>query len=117
MADRNDILSQNGKRLTDEELLKYLCDDQTGEKKKLSEKELTDSFESDAIAGLQQIKDEAEIRRHVRQLHQKLPHLLLHNKHRKEKKRVGEFQWTIVAILILLFLCIITYMIFRMNGH
>ena len=116
MADHDDILSQKGARLSDEELLKYLYDCATEEKKKLLEKEFTGSFESDAIAGLMQIKDEAQLRRHVKQLHQKLPHLLRHKKHRKEKKLIGEFQWTIIAILLLLFVCIITFVIVRMHG-
>ena len=115
MDEWKDILSRKEGKLTDEELLRYLHENMPEEEKSSFEKKLTGSFETDAIEGLQQIKDKEKLHSHVHQLNQKLPHLLRHKKQRLNRKRLKDFQWSILTILILLFLCIITYVIIRMH--
>jgi 5-bromo-4-chloroindolyl phosphate hydrolysis protein len=114
MADWKEILHDKEEQLTDEDLLKYLHENLSEEEKNEVEKKLTGSFESDALDGLQQIKDTAIIQSHVKQLHQKLPLLLRPKKKRLEKKSQNDFQWTILAIVLLLFICILGYFIIRM---
>lgn len=111
MADWKDILSDNKETLTDEDLLRYLHDHLSEEEKNLFEKKTTGAFESDALDGLQQVKDKNRLGAHVHQLNKKLPQLLRHKKHLSEKKRLPDFEWIILAIIILLFICILTYVI------
>ncbi len=111
MADWKDILSPDEEKLTDEDLLRYLHDDLSEEEKKLFEQKATGAFESDALNGLQQIKDKDTLRRHVYQLNKKLPQLLRNKNKQLEKKRQKDFQWIILTIIILLFICIMSYVI------
>ncbi len=116
MDNLKDILSPNEEKLTDEELLKYLHDNLSEEEKNKLEKKITGAFENDALDGLKQIKDRARLQSHVHQLNQILPQLLRYKKYRSEKKQLKDFPWTILAIIILLFLCIVTYlMIIKMH--
>lgn len=115
MGDHERIISTRGEKLSDEELLKYLHTSLSEEEKKTLEEQFAGSFETDAIDGLQQIKDKEQIRVHVKQLHQKLPHLLRLKKQRKEKKQVNQFEWIIIALLVLLFICVITYVVINMH--
>lgn len=112
MADWKDILADNNEPLSDEDVLKYL-DGTTPEKEKyaIERKIANTSFESDAIDGLQQIKNPERLKDHVNQLNQKLHQQLRTKKHRKQKRNIKDFQWTIFAIIILLFICIISYLV------
>ena len=112
MADWKDILSDNNEQLSDEDLLKYL-DNNTPEKEKyaIEKKLVATSFESDAIDGLQQIKNPERIKNHVNQLNQKLHQQLHTKKHKKQKRNIKDFQWIILAIIILLFICIMGYLV------
>lgn len=114
MNDWKDILAGKEEKLTDEDLLRYLDNDLSEEEKNVLEKKVIDSFESDAIDGLQQIKDTDKLRRHVRHLNKKLPYLLRLKKHRLEKNSLKDFQWIILAIIVLLFLCTMGYVIITM---
>ena len=114
MADFKEILSDKDELLTDEDLLKYLHENISEEEKHSIEKKITGAFESDAIDGLQQIKDKKRLQNQVRQLQRNLPKLLL-KKHRLEKRKLNDMQWIILTVIILLFLCIVTFAIIRMN--
>lgn len=116
MADWKDILSDSKEQLSDEDLLKYL-DTNTPEKEKYAiEKKLADaSFESDAVDGLQQLKNPEQVKNHVNQLNQKLRQHLVIKKHRKQKRNITDFQWTILALLILLFVCIMGYLVIHLS--
>ena len=108
MADFKEILSDKDEMLTDEDLLKYLHENISEEEKYSIEKKITGTFESDAIDGLQQIKDKKRLQNQVRQLQRNLPQLLL-KKHRLEKRKLNDMQLVILTIIIILFLCITTY--------
>ncbi len=111
MTDWKDILPGKEELLTDEDLLKYLHQNISKEEKDGFEKKMTGSFESDAIDGLQQIKDKTSLENHVKQLHQKLPQLLRTKKKRPEKKLLQDFQWIILTLVLLLFICVLGYFI------
>ena len=116
MADLKDILSDKNGQLSDEDLLKYLDGDTSEKEKYVIEKKLADTiFESDAVDGLKQIKNQALLKTHVAQLNQKLHQQLLSKKQKKQKRNIKDFQSTIIAILIVLFLCILTYLVIRLS--
>jgi hypothetical protein len=117
MADWKEILSDNGQQVSDEELLKYLDDNTPEEEKAVIEDKITNnSFESDAIDGLQQINNPERVKKHVSQLNQKLHQQLHSKKHRLEKGKIKDFQWVILTLLILLFICFISYFIMHLNN-
>jgi len=111
MTDWKDILPGKDELLTDEDLLKYLHANISEEEKDNFERKIISSFESDALDGLQQIKDKDLLQSHVKQLHQKLPQLLRSKKKRPEKKLLQDFQWTVLALVLLLFICVLGYFI------
>lgn len=112
MDDFKEILSDKDEMLTDEDLLKYLHENISEEEKYSIEKKITGAFESDAIDGLQQIKDKKKLQNEVRLLQRNLPQLLL-KKHRLEKRKLNDMQWIILTLIILLFLCVVTFVIIR----
>src|SRR4051794_7931812 len=116
MADWKDILSGNEDQLTEEELLRYLHHDISDHEKDLIEKKILSSpFESDALEGLARVPNQERLQKQVSQLHLKLRQLTA-KKTRKEKEKIKIYEWMILAILILLFLCIITFMIISLHN-
>ena len=117
MAEWKNISPDNNEQLSNEDLLKYL-DSRTSEEEKYAiEKKFSDtSFESDAIDGLQQIKSQERLKNHVSQLDQKLQQQLISKKHRKEKRKIKDFQWIILTVVILLLLCLISLAIISMHN-
>lgn len=116
MADWKDILSENEEQLSEEELLKYLDSNISEEEKYSIEKKINNSpFETDAFQGLSQVQNKDNLKKQVNQLNQKL-HQLTAKKPRKEKRKIKIFEWIILAILILLFICIISYVIIYLQN-
>lgn len=111
MAEYKNIFRENNEQISDEDLLKYLDENISKEEKYAIEKKLADTspFENDAIEGLQQLKSPELVKNHVNQLNQKLQQQLHNKKHRKQKVKFKDLEWIILAILIILFVCIIAY--------
>ena len=117
MAELKNILPDNNEQLSNEDLLKYLDSRTSKEEKYAIEKKFSDtSFESDAIDGLQQIKSQERLKNHVSQLNLKLQQQLISKKHRKEKRKIKDFQWIILTVAILLLLCLISLAIISMHN-
>jgi len=117
MADWKDILSDKEEQLTGEELLRYLHHDIPEHEKDLIEKKIqSGAFESDALEGLSRVQSQETIQKHVGQLHLKLRQLTA-KKTRKEKEKIKIFEWMILAILILLFICIISFIIITLHNN
>src|SRR5215210_6080592 len=117
MAEWKNILPDNNEQLSNEDLLKYIDSRTSKEEKYAIEKKFSDtSFESDAIDGLQQIKSQERLKNHVSQLNQKLQQQLISKKHRKQKRKIKDFQWIILTVVILLLLCLISLAIISMHN-
>ncbi len=117
MAEWKNILPDNNEQLSNEDLLKYLDSNTSEEEKYAIGKKFGDtSFENDAIDGLKQIKNQERLKNHVSQLNQKLHQQLVSKKHRKEKRKIKDFEWIILSIVILLLLCIISLAIISMHN-
>ncbi|GEO10129.1 hypothetical protein [Segetibacter aerophilus] len=115
MADWRNILSDNNEQLSEEDLLKYLDDDLSQEEKHSIENRINNSpFEVDALQGLLQVKNKKHLQKHVNQLNQKLQHLTA-KRQRKEKRKIKIFKWVILTLLILLFTCVVGYVIIRLH--
>ena len=116
MADWKDILSGNDEQLTEEELLMYLDENVPEEEKRTIENKISNNpFELDALQGLLQVQNKDNLSKHVKQLNQKLQQLTA-KRHRKEKRKINIFQWMLLALGILLFTCIIGYIIIWLHN-
>lgn len=117
MAEWKDILSEEEDQLSDEDLLKYFDERTSTEEKNVIERKVgQSSFDSDALQGLSHVKNKASLLKQVNQLNRKLHQQLDAKKQRKEKRKINVYQWIILTILILLFICIVGFVIIRMQG-
>ena len=117
MDEEKDILSSDNAKLTDEDLLKYLHEHLSEEDMLDLEKKVSGPFERDAVDGLKQIKDKASLQRHVLQLNKKLPQMLHTRKRRYNPSKIKDLQWTILALIILLIICLVAFVVIGISNN
>ena len=106
-----DILSHFSSEIDQDTLLRYLNGLMTEEEKHEVEKKMMESeFHDDAMEGLQQIRDKANITLYLEQLDRDLKSKLLKKKKRREKMNIKDQPWIYVAIVVILLLIVISYM-------
>ena len=109
-----DILAHLSTTVDQETLLLYLQGRLSPEKKHELEKQLMeDEFNSDALEGLQEIKDKEQIRYMVEMLNRDLKKKTEKKKQRREKLKIKYQPWIYISILILLALIVISYLLIR----
>ena len=107
-----DILSHLSQEIDQETLLQYLQGQLTPEKKHELEKQLVDNpFASDALEGLSQVRDKRQIQFMIEMLNRDLKKKTEKKKAFKEKHRIKQDPWILVAIVLILTLAIIAYFI------
>ena len=107
-----DILSHLSTEVDQETLLLYLQGKLSEEKKHEVEKKLMDNeFATDAMEGLQEIKDKQQIDYMVEMLNRDLKKKLQKKKQRKERMKIKDQPWLYFAILILILLIVISYIV------
>ena len=115
MANFDDIFSDD-ELLSNEELLRYVDDKTSAEDKQAIEQKLpAHPFEMDALEGLQQVKHTDTLPKQVEQLNEKLNLQLKTKKQHKAKRKIKDMQWIILAVILLLFICIIGYTVVRLQ--
>lgn len=113
MADLKDILNEADDPKNDE-LLKYLEGGLTPEQRHQVERQITDSdFVGDAVEGLQSIRSRKSIEDYVDELNRQLHKQVTTKKQRKDKRRLKDNPWVVVAVVLVLGLCIIGYAVIR----
>lgn len=111
MADFKEILQEDSEPISNDEVLRYLDGKTTNAQRNAFEKKLSNAcFESDAIEGLQQMK--------TQKLHKQVTHLKKHLskqlRSKKGNKKINYFNWLVLAIIIILFLCAVSYVVIVM---
>jgi hypothetical protein len=107
-----DILSGLSKDIDQETLLLYLQGKLTEEKKNEVEKKIMESeFDSDAIEGLEQFRNKKDLSTLVDQLNLDLQKKIRKKKERRRKLQLKEQPWLYFAILMVIFLIIISYLV------
>jgi uncharacterized membrane protein YgcG len=107
-----DILSNLNPDIDQETLLLYLQGKLPAEKQHELEKKIIDNnFETDALEGLQKIKDQQGVSAIIEQLNRELKKKTQKRKQRKEKFRLNTNPTIWVTIIILLLLIIICYLV------
>jgi len=113
VADLKDILNDDDD-LRDEELLKYMQGDLSRDDQHKVERQMADSdFVNDAMEGLQNIRNKRSIEQYVEELNRNLQKQVAVKKQRKEKRKLKDQPWIIIAVVVVITLCIIGYAVIR----
>jgi hypothetical protein len=114
MADLRDILSDD-EQLNEDDLMKYLDDNLSEEKKLEFEKKVAASnFDNDAVDGLKSFKNKQSLNDYVNQINRNLDKQLQLKKQKKEKRKIKDFSWIILTVILILFICIIGYFVIHL---
>lgn len=109
MSNNNNILP-NFSSVTDEQMLNYLKGNLSPEELHEIEKLMVESdFVNDAVEGLQNFDSDTKMEAYVKQLNTQLHQQLSDRKAKKEKRSIKNMQWTLIAVVIVLLLCLLGY--------
>jgi len=112
------ILSNSNKDIDNQQLMDYLNGKLSGEEKHAVEQSMADNdFINDAMEGLQGFENKKDLSGYVEQLNAALRKNLQKKKLRREKRRLKEYPWTYIAIILILSLCIAAYFIIHKSIH
>jgi ABC-type Na+ efflux pump permease subunit len=111
MTDLKDILNHDDE-LSSEEMIRYLQGEATEEERFAVEKQMAgSSFVDEAMEGLQDFKDPAQVKEYVDQLNRQLHKHTARKVSRKKKRRLKDENWLFMAILAILLLCVFGYLV------
>jgi ABC-type Na+ efflux pump permease subunit len=111
MTDLKDILNHEDE-LSSEEMIRYLQGEASEEERFAIEKQMADSsFVNEAMEGLQDFKDPAQVKEYVDQLNRQLQKHTARKVARKKKRRLKDENWLVMAILAILLLCVFGYLV------
>ncbi len=111
-----DILSNLSTDVDQEALLQYLQGKLTAEQQHQLEKQMLNSdFDTDALEGLQSIKNKQQIKLLVDQLNSDLKKKTKKKASFKEKLSLKNEPWLLISVAILLLLLIISYIIIYLH--
>ena len=111
MTDLKDILNHDDE-LSSEEMIRYLRGEASEEERFAVEKQMADSsFVDEAMEGLQDFKDPAQVKEYVDQLNRQLQKHTNRKVSRKKKRRLKDENWLVMAILAILLLCVFGYLV------
>lgn len=115
MADVTNILHDDA--LNDEQLINYLEGNLSDEERHAIELQmLEDDFANDAVEGLGNITNKAQLTTYVEQLNRQLQKNINSKKKRKDKRKLVDNQWLIFAICIVLAISVIGYFMLHLKG-
>ncbi len=113
MPDLNNILNEEDD-LRDDDLLKYLQGDISKDDHHKVERQMADSdFVNDAMEGLQNVRNKKSIDVYVEELNRNLKKQVSTKKKRNEKRKLKDQPWIVIAVVVVLGLCILTYAVIR----
>jgi anti-sigma factor RsiW len=113
----NDLLNilSNLKQVDNQKLIDYLEGKLSAQEKHEVEQMLVDAdFESDALEGLEQLKDKGHLNATVARMNKELEAQLKKRRRKRRKKSLGIQQWLIIAVIIILLLATLSYYIIRL---
>ena len=115
MEDLTNIL-QDDDNINEEELKRYLSGNLSDEERHIIETKMVNSeFVNDAVEGLQQFSSSQNLDDYVNHLNRDLHQYIEGKKEIKEKRRIKDLSWVIVAVIIILLLCILAYIVVKLQ--
>lgn len=105
------ILSNSSKDIDNQQLMDYLAGKLSEEEKHAVEMQLADNdFMTDALEGLETVKDKKDINVFIEQLNRDLHKKLLQKKKKKQKRKLLQQRWVYAAIILILAILIATWL-------
>ena len=102
--------------LNEDQLKKYLSGEISDEELHAVEKQMADSdFVNDAVEGLQAFDPTIKLDDYVSQLNKNLSRQLDSKKQHKEKRKIRDMQWIIIAVITILLLCVLAFVVVKMQ--
>jgi hypothetical protein len=112
------ILSNSNKDIDNQQLMDYLNGKLSGDALHEVEKSMTDNeFLNDAVEGLQRLEGKASMQSHVDQLNAAMQKSLAKKKARRLRRRLKDQNWTYIAIILVIVLCVLGYIVIRKALH
>ena len=113
-SDLLNILSNSNKDIDNQKLMDYISGKLSGKDKHEVEQWMIDNnFESEALEGLQAIKNKKDLDAYVTELNKELNKYLQVKRQRRDKKKIKEIPWSYLAIVVVLILIIIAYLVIQ----
>ena len=108
------ILSNSNKDIDNQKLMDYISGKLSAEEKHEVEQWMIDNnFESEAIEGIQKVKNQKELQAYVDQLNKDLHSYISQKRQRREKRKIREAPWAYLAVFLILILIIIAYFVIQ----
>lgn len=115
MNNLKDILGNSNKDIDNQKLMDYLSGKLSDEEQHEMERLMQESeMNNDALEGLQEVKNKASIDLIAFDLNNKLKQQLNLKNNRRNKRKVTNFNLTVMAIILILLLCILGYVVIKM---
>jgi len=116
MDDSKNISLNNGEVPSNEMLIDYIKNTLSPNEKLDLEKTIEqDPFILDAMEGLMELPDQEQINQSIKELNNHLNKLVNTKTQRKQKRKLIPNQWAMLAVVIILFLSVITYFIIHLS--
>src|SRR6476619_4294958 len=107
---------QSDDELNEEQLKKYISGETSSQETHVVEKQMADSdFVNDAVEGLQAISSKQKLDDYVDQLNKNLHQHLISKKQVKNKRKIKELFWIIIAVIVILLLGTFAYIVIKMQ--
>ena len=111
-----DILSSNGnKDIDNQQLMDYLSGKLSGEALHEVERTMADNeFLNDAVEGLQRLEGKTNMQSYVDELNAAMQKSLAKKKARRLRRRLKDQNWTLLAIILVIVLCVLGYLVIKL---
>lgn len=114
MEELGNIL-HNEDDLSEDQLKKYISGEGSAEEMHTVEKSMAGSeFINDAVEGLQSFSSEKKLDDFVAQINKNLTIHLQERKLKKNRRKIKDLSWSVIAVITILLLCILCYIVIRM---
>lgn len=114
MEELENIL-HNEDNLSEDQLKKYLSGEGSADDIYAVERGMADSeFIDDAMEGLQAFSSDSKLDDYVNQINKNLGAQLQERKQKKEKRKIKNLAWGIIAVIVILLITVICFMVIRM---
>src|SRR6185437_2538391 len=106
------ILTNSNKDIDNQQLMDYLSGKLSGEAAHEVERSMADNeFLNDAVEGLQKIRNKKDMQAYVDQLNAAMQKSLAKKKQRRLRRRLRDWPYTYLAIILVIVLCILAYIV------
>jgi len=112
------ILSNSNKDIDNQKLMDYLSGHlNEQEKHEVEAWMLENDFANDAVEGLEQVHNSRHIQAMVEQLNNDLHKKLQQKNAKKEKRKLKEYPWIYIAVILILALAVLAYYVIHFLQH